>query len=89
MELIDWNSEAKNLRFGELLVVRDDDGVPDPTPQYWRPTRPPIPVTILSHLTIVDGGVLQLRFEADPWDSKISFQPGIPVSRQRQDVARR
>jgi len=26
-----------------------------------------------------DGGVLRFAFESDPWDSLISFEPGIPV----------
>ena len=29
---------------------------------------------------MADGGVLQMLFDADPWDSTISFQPGIPVT---------
>ena len=31
-------------------------------------------------MTMSDGGVLQLLFESDPWDSLISFEPGIPVT---------
>ena len=27
-----------------------------------------------------EGGSLQLLFDADAWDSTISFQPGIPVT---------
>ena len=40
----------------------------------------PIPITVQDHMTMGDGGVLQLLFDADPWDSTISFQPGIPVT---------
>jgi hypothetical protein len=29
---------------------------------------------------MADGGVLQMLFDADPWNSTISFQPGIPVT---------
>ena len=65
---------------GERLLVRDDDGVPDPPSQDWLTPREPIPVTVQNHMTMSDGGVLQLLFEADPWDSLISFDPGIPVT---------
>ena len=69
-----------NLAAGEQLVVRDDDGVSDPPPQYWVTPRLPIPINIQDRLMMSDGGILQLLFDADAWDSTISFQPGIPVT---------
>jgi uncharacterized protein YjbI with pentapeptide repeats len=68
-----------DLRSGETLVVRDNDGVPDPPPVYWLTPRPPIRVRMQDHVTMAEGSVLQLRFEMDPWDSLISFDPAIPV----------
>ncbi len=64
---------------GEQLVIRDDDGVPDPPQPVWATPRPPIPVTVQDRMTMADGGTLELRFDADPWDSLIRFEPGIPV----------
>jgi hypothetical protein len=40
--------------------------------------RSPIAVTIHDRLTIAQGSILQLRFDADSWDSLISFESGIP-----------
>ncbi len=31
-------------------------------------------------MAMADGGVLQILFDADAWDSTISFQPDIPVT---------
>jgi uncharacterized protein YjbI with pentapeptide repeats len=60
------------LAAGETLVVRDDDGVPDPPPQPWLTPRPPIEVLIVDRLTMSEGSALQLEFDADHWDSLIS-----------------
>jgi uncharacterized protein YjbI with pentapeptide repeats len=57
------------------LVVRDyddDSNVGNPLP--------PIPITVDQHLTMGPGGTLRMVFEADAWDSTISFAPGIPVT---------
>ena len=53
------------------LVVRDYDGTYDEIP---------IPITIDQRLAMGPGGTLRLVFEADDWDSTISFAPGIPVT---------
>jgi uncharacterized protein YjbI with pentapeptide repeats len=74
------NIDGLDLDLWQKLVVRDEDGVPDPPLQYWLTPREPIPVTVKNHMTMSDGGVLQLLFGADPWDSLISFDPGIPVT---------
>ena len=40
----------------------------------------PIPITVDQHLAMGPGGTLRMVFEADAWDSTISFAPGIPVT---------
>jgi uncharacterized protein YjbI with pentapeptide repeats len=60
---------------GGLLVVRDYDGRPEFGPSY-----PPIPITVDEHMTMRPRGTLRTVFEADAWDSTISFAPGIPVT---------
>jgi uncharacterized protein YjbI with pentapeptide repeats len=62
-----------DLSSGEELVVRNFHGGPGEEAVL-------IPVKISHHLTIANGGVLQLLFDADAWDSTISFQPDIPVA---------
>jgi hypothetical protein len=37
-------------------------------------------VTIDEHMTMGPGDTLRMVFEADEWDSTISFAPGIPVT---------
>ena len=61
-----------DLATGDKLVVRN---------YHYDPNQGlgPIPVTIKSEMTMSDGGVLQLLFDADPWDSRIFFQHGISV----------
>jgi hypothetical protein len=39
-----------------------------------------IPITVNQHLAMDPGGTLRMVFEADDWDSTISFAPGIPVT---------
>jgi hypothetical protein len=77
--LPDGSVAGLDLTLGDVLVVRDDDGVPYPPSPDWLTERAPVPVTVQSHMAMSDGGVLQLLFESDPWDSLISFEPGIPV----------
>ena len=77
--LPDGTIAGLNLAAGEQLVVRDDDGG-----SFWSgymlTPRLPIPINIQDRLMMSDGGNLQLLFDADAWDSTISFQPGIPVT---------
>jgi hypothetical protein len=75
----DGTIEGLDLTVRERLVVRDDDGVPDPPPHDWLTPRPPIPITVADHLTMPEDGVLELRFGGDSWGSLISFQAEIPV----------
>jgi hypothetical protein len=64
-----------NLTAGAGLTVRNYHGNPAASP----PTGP-LPIVVDQHLAMDATGVLQLMFDADPWDSRISFAPGIPVS---------
>jgi hypothetical protein len=69
----DGHIEGLDLNAGGLLVVREYHG---PT---WNPALI-IPITIDQHLAMGSGGTLRMVFEADAWDSTISFAPGIPVT---------
>jgi hypothetical protein len=40
-----------------------------------------IPIVLEQHLAMDATGTLRLVFDADPWDSTISFAAGIPVAR--------
>ena len=40
----------------------------------------PLPIVVDQHLAMDATGTLRLVFDADPWDSTISFAPGIPVA---------
>jgi uncharacterized protein YjbI with pentapeptide repeats len=76
----DGHIAGLDLDADDLLVVRDDDGVPDPAPSWWMTPRDPIPIFIENNMTIAPDGRLQLRFAANDWGSTINFQPGIPVA---------
>jgi uncharacterized protein YjbI with pentapeptide repeats len=65
-----------DLNTGRLLIVRDYDGNPIALPE---PTGP-IPITVDQYVSMGPGGTLRMVFEADAWDSTISFEPGIPVT---------
>jgi uncharacterized protein YjbI with pentapeptide repeats len=73
----DGHIDGLVVNAGGLLVVRDYDGG---EPRWWRDSIPPIPITIDEHLTMDAGGTMRMVFEADAWDSTISFAPGIPVT---------
>ena len=61
---------------GASLVVRDYDGN---LAAYPTPTGP-LPIVVDQYLAMDATGTLRLVFDADPWDSTISFAPGIPVA---------
>ncbi len=61
--LPDGKIAGLDLAIAERLVVRNS----------------PIAVSVQDHLKMTDGGALELRFDAAPWDSLISFQTGVPV----------
>jgi uncharacterized protein YjbI with pentapeptide repeats len=71
-----------DLDGGGQLVVRDYDGDPTRTDAVNGTPAPlsPIPITVDEHLTMGPGGTLRMVFEADEWDSTISFMPGIAVT---------
>jgi uncharacterized protein YjbI with pentapeptide repeats len=71
----DGHVSGLDLDAGGLLVVRDYDGG-----SSYGIAWPPIPITVDQHLTMGPGGTLRMVFEADAWDSTISFAPGIPVT---------
>ncbi len=56
----------------DFLFIRDYDGDPD------RDVAP-IPIRVEDHLAMSGTGTLYMIFEADEWNSTISFDPGIPV----------
>jgi uncharacterized protein YjbI with pentapeptide repeats len=66
------------------LIVRDNDGRPaSPPDTFWllvRPPRPPTPITVQDEFAMSGTGLVRLVFESDPWDSLITFEPGIPVA---------
>ena len=64
-----------DLTAGKLLVVRDYDGNGTASP----PTGP-LPIIIDQHVAMDATGTLRLVFDADPWNSTISFAPGITVA---------
>jgi uncharacterized protein YjbI with pentapeptide repeats len=71
----DGHIDGLDLDARELLVVRDYDG---DFRLYLE--KPPIPITVDEHLTMASGGTLRTVFEADEWNSTISFAAGIPVT---------
>ena len=72
----DGHIAGLDLSAGASLVVRDYDGNPAATP----PTGP-LPIVVDQHLALDATGTLRLVFDADAWDSTISFAPGISVAR--------
>ena len=63
-----------DLTAGASLVVRDYDGNAAASPPVG-----PLPIVVEQHLAMDAAGTLRMEFDADPWDSTISFAPGIPV----------
>src|SRR4051812_36082528 len=61
---------------GASLVVRDYDGNSAVAPPTGL-----LPIIVDVHLAMNVTGTLHLVFDADPWDSTISFAPGIPIAR--------
>jgi hypothetical protein len=75
--------DGLDLQAGGRLVVRDYDGDPARTNPLFDGTStpvPPIPITVDQKLVMGSIGTLRMVFEADAWDSTISFAPGIPVT---------
>jgi uncharacterized protein YjbI with pentapeptide repeats len=62
------------IQTGQELVIRDYDGG-----VIYDYPFPAVPITVLEAARVAPGGRLQLVFEADDWNSTISFASGIPV----------
>jgi hypothetical protein len=60
-----------------LLVVRDDDGIPN----VWPDPIPAFPITIEQQCVMDASSVLRMVFDADAWNSTISFASRAPVTR--------
>lgn len=75
--LIRWNGTIAGLDLadGEKLLIRDYDGKPTSSPP-----GPPIAIRVQNHLDMSGTGTMFMIFEADEWNSTISFDPGIPVN---------
>ena len=73
--LPDGHARGLDLDANALIVIRDYDGNPNSFPG-----NVPIPITVEQHLVMSPSGTLRLVFDADPWNSTISFAPGIPVA---------
>jgi uncharacterized protein YjbI with pentapeptide repeats len=71
----DGHINGLDLGTASPLVVRDDD-----VGSSSDPYSLPVPITVDQHLSMSPGGTLRMVFEADAWDSTISFAPGIPVA---------
>jgi uncharacterized protein YjbI with pentapeptide repeats len=65
-----------DLRGGASLGVRDYRRIPAPHPAPIGP----IPIVVDERLTMDSTSWLILTFDADTWDSTISFAPGVPVA---------
>jgi probable HAF family extracellular repeat protein len=65
-----------DLASGVSLIVRDYDGNPTASPPSG-----PLPIFVEQHLAMSGAGTLRFKFDADTWDSTISFAPGISVAR--------
>ncbi|MFO0912673.1 MAG: pentapeptide repeat-containing protein [Pirellulales bacterium] len=78
--LPDGHINGLTLSAGQSLLVRDDDGVaaPDPTAP-WLAARAPIPILVQSGMSLASDSSLVLKLDADPWDSRFSFSPGVSV----------
>jgi uncharacterized protein YjbI with pentapeptide repeats len=73
--LPDGSIEGLNLQGGWTMLVRDDNGA-----TYDYDTRDPRPIKVKHNMTMDASGTLRLVLEANPWDSVMSFEPGIPVA---------
>ncbi|MBA3484328.1 MAG: pentapeptide repeat-containing protein [Pirellulales bacterium] len=71
----DGHIAGLDLTAGASLVVRDYDGNPSASPPAG-----PRPIIVDDHVAMDATGALRLVFDADAWDSTISFAPGIPVA---------
>jgi uncharacterized protein YjbI with pentapeptide repeats len=71
----DGHVDGLVLNAGGRLLVRDYDG-----DSRYGLALSPIPIRIETQMAMGPGGVLRLIFEADDWNSTISFAPETPVA---------
>ncbi|MGD9634150.1 MAG: pentapeptide repeat-containing protein [Pirellulales bacterium] len=71
----DGRIDGLRLATGHLLTVRDYDG-----DLRYASARPPVPIVVNEEFTCDPASTLRMEFEADDWDSTISFAPEIPVA---------
>jgi len=69
----DGTIQGLNLTGSKALVVRDYDGDPENSIGL-------LPITVQTSMTMDATSTLEMVFEADAWDSTISFAAGIPVA---------
>jgi hypothetical protein len=72
----DGHVAGLDLTSGGSLVVRNYHGNATVSPPVG-----PLPIRVEKKLAMDATGTLRLLFNADHWDSTISFAPGIPVAR--------
>jgi uncharacterized protein YjbI with pentapeptide repeats len=71
----DGTIRALNLTTENHLLVRDHDG----RESEYDPIAP-LPIHIEDGISLNSTSALELRFDADEWNSTISFETGIPVA---------
>jgi uncharacterized protein YjbI with pentapeptide repeats len=77
VNLIHYNGvvHGVDLTAEEFWIVRDYDGDPD----MYDP-QPPIAIHVEDGFIANANSTIEVRLEADAWDSTISFEPGIAVT---------
>jgi uncharacterized protein YjbI with pentapeptide repeats len=77
----DGSIQGLDLSGARTLIVRDYDGDPGYNSlSFYILAHGPIAITVQNSMNMGADGVLNMIFEEDAWDSKISFAPGIPVA---------
>ena len=64
-----------DLTVESYLLVRDNDDYRDSWTNYVA-----IPILITEQVAMNSASTLELRFDADEWNSTISFEAGIPIA---------
>lgn len=67
--------DGLSLGTGDVMLIRDHDGRPNP----FGPPAPPVAISIRQRMEIPPGSTLRMIASDDAWGSLISFQAGIPV----------
>lgn len=72
----DGHVAGLGLTSSASLVIRDYDGNPAASPPVG-----PLPIVVDQQFTMNAAGALRMEFDADSWDSTISFASDVPVTR--------